>query len=948
MGDSGGSSSSGGGGVSGAPAAAIEATSKKKAKQWLKELAEMKAVTATEGAPMPFHYGRRIRVDGTVIYDSGLKKDYFYEIGTWTQDGWVVYEKKFIHHVDILIAFGQAYVGTDGGGKIHELHTLYADGKKVWAKSDPKKGADRYESISISKGGSTAAVDSLLASIKGSTKVSAFRNTTYVSIEKLELQDFGNRTPAEWAAIIESVDPTSGGGSKVRVKDAISAVWATIPNRVVGEIDVSHVSGANTVKSGDAGEIVVDGQFEGMVVVGPETPLNILGQIEDVYDLWHREREGVLFFYDHGDEEVVAVPAGNLGATAKKAGADRPVEIRRKVFVTKVPTQVVVNFMSKKMEFRRDSTRQRLLADPATDGENIIEVDVPFVLPTKAARRYVKKLLYEPRKEFLDGKVSLPPDFVHVETGDVLAVPFEGQTYYLRVDQKTTGKDFRVVVEGTVVDVRDEGDPILASIPALFQGTDVAGDDVDLEDESEPGITDPDEPEGYLPLPMKTVLRDAPPMVDGQATSSGWYVAHAMFDVAAEFKSAKLFEANQDKASAYQDVTTVFLQGESIVGEAITALPDSSAAAGGFRDLANSVEVQFIEEDGTVANLSEEDFVLDHSNAILLGDEVVQFRSISALAPVTTTEDGISINAVGQITKTAATGTWAALGFKEGQWVRTSGWGTKENNRFERVEALSGYLMTTSLYHDSTVVEGPVNDVTVAANLAGAYVLSDLRRGLRDTKDHAPDHVASEDLLGYYPSGCKFAGVKQTKLGKTFYYRSVPNGKTKSWSLVVTVSGQYGAESQRPFRPGHLHYLRGDQTGSGAADPENEVDIRWVHRTRLTHDPTDSQLHDDLEKKERYKVRIYSDASATTLLATYTLDWTDHDKNRVRRMRYTQAAQTSDGISVGGQFWVTVTQVGFKTSGLAGNVSDVLHVQAQAAYRPPTGELAAEPATTGA
>lgn len=958
-------SSSGGGGSGGGSSGTRQATGEifrtmREAKEYIRELAEARAVVATEGARMPLYQGRRIRVGGTVIYDSNQNKTSdWYVTGTNAVLGLTVVQKLDTYTVDLAIAFGQAVAGPDGTGKVSEVITIAAGGRKIWTLSNPDAGASLYESLEIHKGNRLAAVSSTMESIKGSGKTSAWRDTVVVIIKGFKLAEFGNTTPVDWEAILKPDD------QPYSVADALADLWAALPNRTSGELDVSNVTGGNTSVAGDSDDVTADGDFEGALWEGPTTPRQAMEIIESVYDLYHRERAGVLYYYDRGSEDIYEVPdlldaEGNIigcawaGTSPGKADTSRPIDFHNPVKVNKIPTESVIGFYSKKMEYQKDSTRKRLKNDADTDGVNIVSIDVPLVLTQKASRRVASRAIVQAHKDAIEGRIQLPPDCIDVEAQDILAIynRADDQRYYLRADEVTMGADFMVMVSGQVVEIRSATDTILTSIPSAFQGTDEPGDTIDSDDDNEPGIGDPDNPDEddvYYVQAMRTIVADAPPLRSSDCSSLTWLFAHALLDHAGLFLSATVFRSN-DAASGYEKQTDPAFGIEYPVGIALTALAAAADPSDGqYLDLGNTVDIVLCERGGSLASLTDWQFWNTDFNRFLVGSEVIQARDVSLLAAASASGE-MSINAsTHQVSRSS--GSFVTDGFAVNQLVRLRGFTNDgidpiRNDRVEFILAVTATVLTISILQgDTLVTEGPTADVTVTALESNtAYRLSHLKRGLRDTIDHHDGHAVGESVIRYQTDYAMPISLGDAQLGNTKYFRSVPSDGSKNDDIVVTTAATMGGNSERPFQPAHLHYLRGDQIGGVA----NDVYIRWVHNSREPGmSPVAQAQHALLEPsgKDKYTVEIYSNAGLTTLLRSLTRKWDDHADNKIRYYEYSAANQTADGITPGAQVWVRVQQKGDIV--FDGNWSETLHVKAASAERPESAGMAAAAATEG-
>jgi len=952
---------SGGGTQGPGPALGNVFRNENQAKRYIKALRDSRSVIATEGAWMPLLQGRRIRVAGTIIYCSDhnvyeTSNDFEGE-NDLTEEGVTVHQTVWQTRVTMVIAFGIGLSGINDAGKIRDFITINAGGIKVWTITSAAS-SKYYTRLNIHKGGIDGSVDSDFENEKGSGRVPAHRYCAYIVIKALKLEKFGNSIPTDWEAVIQ-VDDLS-----YLVSDAISDIWKKDPNRSLGEIDVSNARGDNTSVTGDASTIVADGQFEGAIWEGPTTAREAIETIKMGYDLWHRERAGKAYFYDRGDEEIYPVTdlldesgaiigCADVGASEDKSGSERPIQFHRSTPLNKVPTEVDVGFYSQKMEFQRDSTRKRLVNDADTNGVNVVEIDLPLVLSQKASRRIACRRIVEAHKENIEAVINLSPSYVDVECQDILAVvnSDDDQRYYIRADEVTIGNNFMVTVTGQVVEIRNSNAALLTSIPALFSGTDSPGDTIDAADDSEPGIGDgdsPDDGDDYFKQAMITQIISAPPVSAFSASALTFVFTHAFLNHSANFDGSTVYRSLTG-TGAWTELTAQEYKREYPVGFALAAAPaQADAAWGAYLDTESEIDICMHHLGDELESITDEEFVVTTRNRFLIGDEVVQARDIATLAAVSASET-MSVSASAHII-TRASGTWAGDGFAVGQLVRLRGFvnNAKEpigNDRVEFIVALgsggTANQMVISVLQGDTLVDETLTAgvIATAVETNTSYRLSHLIRGLRDTADHTSGHAVSDVALRYEPTAMHQITLGDNKYRTHRFYRSVCSESTAGDALTTMFHAYVSGESQRPFRPVHLHYLRGDQYGLGGTDPENVVKLRWLHQTRLPdEDPTGPFLHAKLYGREKYTVEIYFDSGLSSLASARVYKYLLHDDNRVCEFSYTNALQTTDGFTPGDEFWVRIRQIGAVV--IEGNWSETLHVQSEATYRPPTGGLA--------
>lgn len=895
---------------------------------------EVDPVKATEGVPMWRFAGRRVRVPGTVIYVSKIDEDtVVIDSKAAGKDDAGATTKEYF--VDIAIAFGQSFEGVNGSGKIDSFKKLEANGKNVWVSVEPDDNEDRYNEIRFYEGGGTQNPSPLLEEIFEEGKVPGFRDTAIVVIKELALADWGNAVPQVWEAIIQP--DTHQLGSRYTVDKLLQAIWARVPDRFPWEIDVSQVTGSNTVRDGDSDFITADGQVEGFMIQGPANPADMIQAVVTTYDLGVRNENGTLVFYDRGTEPIVEVQESDIVVTDTAAN---PIRLRRLTH-KKLPTEFVLQYYSKEQGFGRDS--ERVPVNSASfEGENIVTTTVPFVLPRKAAKRITRRRQYELRSQrmYCDG-VTLPPTYMAIKEGYYLALPYRGEDgfearLYVRAAQVTVGFDFRVQVEGPVVTQRALDAEILTSVPL-----DLIGGDQDIESEDGDDVAldpDPNSEDGedgdYSPPLMEVFAGNVPPLTGHAAQNVGIYYGQATKDPDAVFKTTNVY-ASFKETGPYSLILSKKFKRRMPIGFLIAPFPGSSAADRNGIDRVSQLDVQM--QYGIPLTITDDELLLGDKNVMLVGGEVIAFRDAEALPIITSppSTSGVSIQ-MGVNLIARAPGNWINDGFSVGQHVRITGFLNTENmDIYRRITSISALIIEFDGPATVSELEPSVGAVSVVANV-NAFRLTHLVRGLRDTASeaYAHDHEAEggERVMLLDPNSIEWVGFAKSKVGKQVFVKSVPLGLTKD--DVDPVSFTITGESVRPFAPGVLHYKR------PPGDPD-EFSLRWVYRDRRPKfDPTSEELVEQIEPQEVYKIEIYADAALTTLLLKKEVAWSEKkETHAVRKWTVTTAKQSAAGMTPGQECWVRVRQQGFSGK-KAGSWSPTLHVQAKNAYRPATGGIA--------
>lgn len=868
-----------------------------------KEIQEIPRISATEGTPMYRSCGRRARVRGVVIWQGEVQH---------SKEEVVVQEVETEvdrYKVDVAIAWGQAFGGTNGLGRISDIIMIIADGKVLWKKNKESQFDDRWTDVTHYYGSTSQNADAVIEEAAGSNRVPGFRDTAYTVIEGWRLEDFGNRIPLTISAIIQPDD------TPYTLADAIADVWNRIPGRDADDdLDVSGVTGKNVIKEEDGVR-----QFQGFQHEGLVAPAELIQNFTQIFDLTARHSDGRLVFLDRGDEPVVEVSADHLGCSVGDAPTSRPIEIAD-LDNRKRPTAVTINFLAKDARYQRSSETYRRNSD-IQNGENAAVINYEGVLRRAQARRVAKRRLAEAYRVSQSAFISgLPADYMVIEAGDVLACPMGGQVYYIRAQEITVGADYLIEVRGVVEQVRAGEDEILTTA-----GSDL-GTDADDDDSTTDG-SDNDDPEdgedgGYTPPLVRKVPMNLPPIFDdAEVPETGIHYAHCAEDPQATWKGAQAYA--KFGGTSYDKFKGPF--SECSIGLATTVLNDTTAWH--FFDPLSTVTVQMLH--GAPSSATREE-VEGGVNWIAIGSlagddfEVCGFTTATPVASTTTDLTGLSCGmASAMFVKTGGT-SFVTLGVVVGQYVRIEGLEEPENqDLFREVLAVSADSITLSEDAGALVDEGPLGG-TVAISLevgSSKYILSGMFRGLRDTFDHIDEHAAGDLVVFLKPTQFKFVEFPKGKIKKDIQVKAVPKGSTLGDVLSEEITFQ--GETLRPFRPCWLLVEREYIGLDVELEPEYDITISWVHRTRFPFpDPTTEQVpHAELDhegKQDKYVIELYSDAGYTTLFRTINVTAPDdHDNGDTEGRRsvvYTTTQQdndvTDDGITKNAAIYGRIWQVG--------------------------------------
>jgi len=882
---------------------------------------DLKPARVTEGAPKWRFTGRHARVNGTIVYSR--KKEHKQKIsaggggGGKGGGGGGVSSTQYTYTADLVVAFGEAFEGTDGLSKIHRVDRIKANGKRIWEFGKEDQYDKLWDSVVISLGGDDANVQAWLEDIFGTDKVPGFRGTVVAYIRGLRLDDWGGNFPQQIDAVLQP------NPSPFHVGDAVRAIWSRIKDRDPDDdIDTSAATGANL--SPEQEDSVYP--MLGLQVDGYESPLRMIETLMATYDIQAQPREGKLHFFDRGTEPVIVVDAADLEAVTGEPSRDRPALLEDRSDFS-VPSELTLGYRDPKSGYQVASVHETI--NDAPPGENAASADLPVVLSRKAARMVARRRLYEPLQLRDELSFRVPwAKYSHGLAGDVWAVPKDGQVFYVRALKAERGADWSYEIRGTVDDVRNGAEPILSSSAGNLGNVPVVDDDPEdgvLSDEDELD----DLLEAYVPPDVTAIALNLPPLKKDHLDEAVIAFGVCAKDPSAAWISHRIFVA-EVSGGPYYEVKKGAAQSEAVMGKVLNVawkganyfyLRDTGAGRGGYWDEETELTVLCCE--GELASApSKLDVYSDRRYWLAFANgEVLAYRTSTPLSGTThdLTGLGMEVGGTGFFLKRNNAGVDFTTILAVGDYIQVVGFGEAANKTLlRRVDGLLADTIAFSITDTEPLTpEGPVAD-TVKISLAvnpGVFKLTGLLRGLMDTGDHCAHPVvstayASEEWLQLDPDNLTFVKRSTGKVGKTLYFKPLPYGQdlVDATERSIEITG----ESMRPFRPARFQAYR-----DGTGPTGKNVKLRWYHRTRAPfQSPWKKEPHHLVLEFEpdRYVIEVYASSAMASLLATIKVTAADEDHGddqfpTYRTHNFSESQQSSAG-TLGQAFFFRIRQVG--------------------------------------
>lgn len=264
---------------------------------------------------------------------------------------------------------------------------------------------------------------------------------------------------------------------------------------------------------------------------------------------------------------------------------------RQRASAIELPSEVEIRHIDHTRDYQAGIQRARRFSRGAKR-----QVDLPIVMDSSRAKRIAETVLARAWRDRDVLTVRVPVTRLDIHDGD--AVTVAGQAPVWRVDSR----------------VLEEGALTLTLLPLRLLDNDSQA----TADGGVP-IVQTIDPHG----PTVAHILDLPPVENGLPTTGRLIVAGG--GAAKGWRQASLWQS-VDAGNSYADVAVI--ASATQMGVAVTAL---AAAAPGLWDMRHSVEIDMLSDQDSLLSRTEAD-VLAGANLAVLGSELIQFKTVEALA----------------------------------------------------------------------------------------------------------------------------------------------------------------------------------------------------------------------------------------------------------------------------------------------------------------------------
>lgn len=435
----------------------------------------------------------------------------------------------------------------------------------------PDESFDYYDAVTHYTGTPTQDPSSLIEDVENVGNVPGWRGVVYTTFDRFAVNPWGLRLPLLTAAIDVTTGTTVGGA--------------------IGEI----LEAAGYEASEYDASALTDGH-RGVAPTGPIEARSLLVPMMLAYNVAAYESGGVMTFRDRSQTTATAISTLSLAAREEGRGdVPRPFGTRR-TEPGLLPTEVVVKYREPAKNLEAGSQRAHY---PNPERDSVLEVDFPIAMTAQQAVDIAHRILWSYRSNKASRyELTLPPSAIGIEATDVLSFTLDGEDYSLFVTRVEHGANGLIRVQAlreVVTSLTFSGEPAEAP-PTL-------------------------EREFYTPPHTRLELLDIAPLRDQDADRWVLYYTASLFDADEQYRKTDLAELHN--LGSWNRINT--MRAESVVGDVVGTVPDSSGISDAWWDLETTFDVQLYRGDTLASAASDED-VLNGENWAIVGWEVIAFR----------------------------------------------------------------------------------------------------------------------------------------------------------------------------------------------------------------------------------------------------------------------------------------------------------------------------------
>ena len=411
----------------------------------------------------------------------------------------------------------------------------------------------------------------------GANSTPAYRGKSYTVIENLNISEYGGFMP-NFTALVVNLETHS--------LTHLTTSYAQRVGLLASDLNLSSSSGVN---------------LRGVPVTNVQSPRQTLEALARIYNMEWTESNGKFTSVPRGSKVAVQIPFSKLGARNginAGQGNEIPELLEIKIKDTpQIPREVRVTFLDPGRDFQNNT--QNSPPSQIGDSQRVIDLQYPVVLTPDEAAQIAARELYSGRVERVAYGFKLPWEYAYLVPTDVVEITDTDRTHRIRLLQ------------------------ISGAAPGVLECAGVA-DDEDVWPQSVSGVSGDSTIVATIAAPASTILAliDVALLRD-RDNDAGVYLAVAEQAFAGSGWRGAAVYRNTGNGNQLAATFTV----SATMGTAVTVM----AAATNTTDFDPDATVDVALYGDSILENKTELQVLNGANALLIGDEIIQFTTAQQL-----------------------------------------------------------------------------------------------------------------------------------------------------------------------------------------------------------------------------------------------------------------------------------------------------------------------------
>lgn len=457
----------------------------------------------------------------------------------------------------------------------------------------------RWSQIQAFDGSETQLPSSIIEAAEGVGNVEAYRGTTYLVLENLQLADFGNAIPQLRATVVRKLPEQAADSASESEAPSIQAVLRDILNQA------SLVEDTDYELASDLADLVLDG----MALTRLTSPREAIEILQAVYPFDVVEVQGKLLFRDR-DRTSQGTLSLDLYRTHEFGNEPPPLMERDRISDLELPREIALSYQDVSRQWSKNTVRAYR---QVSESYEVRVEDLPVSSNLARIQKAAETLLARAIAERNSYKLRLPPEVMRYAPGDVIQIAMPNNDQKLvRIGEMNLGANFAVDV--TCVDHVGSR----AEIEAIFND-DISGPPLGA----------------WWKPPTIAAIVDVPSLTDenltngvyvamGPRTDGDWPGGNLYWDASTGSETVLFGEDIEDDggtewtfvASTFEETAIGYLSG-----------PLNSAVNPYMTDRNSTLTVQFRTPNPT-ENFIQQNYaqmLRGRDNVLLVGEEIIQF-----------------------------------------------------------------------------------------------------------------------------------------------------------------------------------------------------------------------------------------------------------------------------------------------------------------------------------